>query len=120
VAAVTDSALRGGSAAADATAAAECAAHPAPWASRGISIAAHTLDLLAVGLSALRLFVEPTCLTRGLTRCYFLRRAGFDVELAFGMNGTPGLGGHRWLVRGGQPFLESHDPRPAFAEMFRI
>lgn len=80
----------------------------------------HVLALVDLALALLRPLHRPTCLTRGLTRYYFLRRAGVDVAIAFGMSATPALGGHCWLVRDGQPFLEPRDPRPVFAEMFRI
>ena len=66
-------------------------------------------------------FVRPGCLTRGLTRYYFLRRAGLDVALCFGM-GRLGKGfmGHCWLEKAGEPFLEAEDPRPRYREMYRI
>src|SRR5437764_14430850 len=32
-----------------------------------------------------RRFLRPTCMTRGLTRYYLLRRAGVDVALRFGL-----------------------------------
>lgn len=61
------------------------------------------------------------CLTRGLTRYYFLRRAGADVRLAFGLGTVEGnLEGHCWLVRDGEPFLEPVDPRAAFVETYSI
>ena len=66
-------------------------------------------------------FVRPGCLTRGLTRYYFLRRAGLDVTLCFGMgrHDTEVLA-HCWLVKNGEPFLEVKDPRPLYVEMYRI
>jgi hypothetical protein len=67
--------------------------------------------------------VRPGCLTRGLTRYYFLRRAGLDVALVFGMGRVPeetGIVGHCWLVRDGEPFLETRDPRPFYTEMHKI
>jgi hypothetical protein len=68
-----------------------------------------------------RPFVRPGCLTRGLTRYYFLRRAGLDVALCFGMGGLDKeFMGHCWLVKDGEPFLEAEDPRPLYAEMYRI
>jgi Transglutaminase-like superfamily len=68
-----------------------------------------------------RPFVRPGCLTRGLTRYYFLRRAGVDVALCFGMGRlTKEFIGHCWLVRDGEPFLEAEDPRLLYAEMYRI
>jgi Transglutaminase-like superfamily len=67
--------------------------------------------------------VRPGCLTLGLTRYYFLRRAGLDVELLFGMGRVRegnGLEGHCWLVRDGEPYLENVDPRSLYVEMWRI
>jgi hypothetical protein len=81
---------------------------------------AHLLDLIDLALAALRPLLRPSCLTRGVTRYYFLRRAGADIALAFGMSELPGLGGHCWLVRDGAPYLEVRDPRPAFTEVYRI
>lgn len=67
--------------------------------------------------------VRCGCLTRGLTRYYFLRRAGLDVSLHFGM-GRSGKGresvGHCWLMRDGEPYLEGEDPRPLYIEMYRV
>jgi hypothetical protein len=65
--------------------------------------------------------VRRGCLTRGITLYYFLRRAGADVSLAFGMstNGEPFVG-HCWLVEAGEPFLERKDPRETFTEVYRI
>ncbi|MGO9202505.1 MAG: lasso peptide biosynthesis B2 protein [Limisphaerales bacterium] len=58
---------------------------------------------LAVGAP----LVRPGCLTRGLTLYYFLRRAGLDVMLCFGVRWKNGeLIGHCWLEKGGEPFLE--------------
>jgi Transglutaminase-like superfamily len=67
--------------------------------------------------------VQRGCLTLGLTRYYFFRRAGMDVSLHFGMRR---LGkekefvGHCWLMRDGEPLLETKDPRPLYIEMYRI
>lgn len=72
-------------------------------------------------LSRLRLNRPPSCLERGVTLCYFLRRANLDVRLAFGV-GPDGeeYAGHCWLVRDGAPFLEHTDPRPRFAEVVTL
>jgi Transglutaminase-like superfamily len=72
-------------------------------------------------LAASRLLVRPGCLTRGVTLYYFLRRAGLDVRLVFGI-GRPAadIEGHCWLVRDGKPFLERNDPRPVFTETYAI
>jgi hypothetical protein len=68
-----------------------------------------------------RPFVRSGCLTRGLTRYYFLRRAGMDVALCFGMGRLDNdFMGHCWLVSDGKPFLEIEDPRPRYIEMYRI
>jgi hypothetical protein len=68
-----------------------------------------------------RPLVRPGCLTRGVTLFWFLRRAGADVRLVFGMGRVDGeTAGHCWLVHDGSPFLEKVDPRPLFAELYRI
>lgn len=59
--------------------------------------------------------VRPGCLTRGLTHFYFLRRAGVDVRLSYGIGVVDGRPeGHCWLVRDGEPWLEREDPRTRF------
>jgi len=65
--------------------------------------------------------VRPGCLTRAATRYYFFRRDGMDVSLCFGMGQVQKeFVGHCWLVRDGVPFMETVDPRPLYAEMYRI
>jgi hypothetical protein len=65
--------------------------------------------------------VRPGCLTRGVTRYYFFRRNGMDVSLSFGLGRVKGdVVGHCWLVKDGMPFMETQDPRPLYAEMYRI
>ena len=66
--------------------------------------------------------VHAGCLTRGLTRYFFLRRAGADVALCFGMGRpyTAALEGHCWIELDGEPVFESRDPRPVFAETYRL
>jgi Transglutaminase-like superfamily len=62
--------------------------------------------------------VRGECLVRGLTRYYFLRRAGLPVRLIFGMGDINGrLEGHCWLVQEGRPFLESGNPERHFTRM---
>ncbi len=74
---------------------------------------------LAIGRG--RPIVRPGCLTRGLTRYYFLRRAGMNVTLCFGMGRIGGkFIGHCWLMRDGEPFLEVEDPRLRYVEVYRI
>jgi hypothetical protein len=70
-------------------------------------------------------FVRTGCLTRGLTLFWFLRRRGLNVELRFGLDpvlagNSQVTDGHCWLVLGGEPFLEPRDPRPRFAEIYRM
>ncbi len=66
--------------------------------------------------------VRTGCLTRGVTLFWFIRRAGLEVELRFGID--PGhqepSDGHCWLALNGEPFLEQRDPRPRFAEIYRL
>jgi hypothetical protein len=72
-------------------------------------------------LQAGRPFVRSGCLTRGFTLFYFLRRAGADVSLRFGIGEVDGsFSGHCWIVLDGEPLAEKRDPRPLFAETFRI
>jgi hypothetical protein len=80
-------------------------------------LAEHVDAILAAGHP----LVRPGCLTRGVTLYYFMRRAGVDVGLQFGM-GKPvrEIEGHCWLVRGSEPYLERRDPRPIFAPTYRI
>ena len=68
-----------------------------------------------------RPIVRPGCLTRGLTRYYFLRRAGMNVTLCFGMGRVDcKFIGHCWLTRDGEPFLELEDPQTRYVEVYRI
>lgn len=68
-----------------------------------------------------RPLVRPGCLTRGVTLFYFLRCAGLEVALYFGMGQVEGQWvGHCWLVKEGEPYLERHDPRSQFTEIYRF
>ena len=72
-------------------------------------------------LAAGRPVVRPGCLTRCMTLYFFLRRAGADVRLAFGVGLVDGrYEGHCWLERDGDPYLERRDPRQVFSETYRI
>ncbi|MCC2667748.1 MAG: hypothetical protein K0Q72_219 [Armatimonadetes bacterium] len=79
------------------------------------------VEMTSAVLWAGRPLLRVSCLPRGLTHYYFLRRAGLDVSLCFGM-GRQGesYGGHCWLVSDGEPYLESEDPRPLYTEFIRI
>ena len=67
-------------------------------------------------------FVRTGCLTRGVTLFWFLRQAGFDVELRFGIDPrTEAAGdGHCWLTLDGAPILEKRDPLLQFVETYRL
>jgi hypothetical protein len=70
-------------------------------------------------------FAQPLfrsiCLTRGTTLYYFLRRAGLNVSLCFGIGNIRGqFIGHCWLVQDGAPFLESFDPQAYYTVMYCI
>jgi len=47
----------------------------------------------------------------------FLRRAGADVSLRFGVGMMDGaIAGHCWIVYRGEPLAERRDPRGLFVE----
>ena len=78
-------------------------------------------EYVEVAIREGRPLVRPGCLTRGVTRYYFFRRDGMDVSLCFGMGQVKEeFAGHCWLVKDGVPFMETRDPRPLYAEMYRI
>jgi hypothetical protein len=61
------------------------------------------------------------CLTRGLTLYYYLRKAGLDVSLCFGIGSVnDAFVGHCWIVRDGVPYMERHDPRSVYTPMYSI
>jgi Transglutaminase-like superfamily len=67
--------------------------------------------------------IDGGCLTRGLTLYYFLRRAGVDVALCFGVangNADAAFTGHCWLEREGEPYLEPGAPPRRYTEMYRF
>jgi hypothetical protein len=63
--------------------------------------------------------VRTGCLTRGVTLYWFLRRAGLDVQLRFGLDPTGAADGHCWLTLDGEPYLERNDPG-RFVETYRL
>jgi hypothetical protein len=79
-------------------------------------------QLIALAPRVGRPLVRSGCLTRGVTLFWFLRRAGLDVELRFGIDprNKNAADGHCWLSLDGEPFLEKVDPRPRFAELYRL
>ena len=65
--------------------------------------------------------VRTGCMIRGLTLYRFLRRAGAEVSLQFGVGMIRGeFAAHCWIVYRGEPLEEPHDPRPLFTETWRI
>ncbi len=78
--------------------------------------------LIALAPRVAHPLVRPGCLTRGVTLFWFLRRAGLDVELRFGLDPATEqpTDGHCWLTLDGTPFLEKRDPRPRFTEIYRL
>jgi len=67
--------------------------------------------------------IEPSRMAQqpnaGVTLYYFLRRVGVDVSLVFGVAPeATGAVGHCWLVKDGEPYLESVDPREHFISMY--
>src|SRR5579859_572695 len=96
-------------------------AHAAPAAQ-----VRHISEVVLAVLSAGRPLVRKGCLVRGLTLYYFLRRADAGIHLSFGLGSAAtdddvfgdGFDGHCWLVKDGEPFLETRDPRPLYTEMY--
>lgn len=67
--------------------------------------------------------VRRGCLVRGLTVYRFLREAGFNVSLCFGMgrpDGVEDFTGHCWVELEGRALAEKREPRPIYTETFRI
>ncbi len=63
------------------------------------------------------------CLRRSLLRYYFLRQAGYPVNIVFGARIKTnaeggGLGGHAWLTFNGQPYHEHPQDYCDFTPMF--
>jgi Transglutaminase-like superfamily len=89
-----------------------------PVSADAVEQTAHYVDAVLVTFSPL---VRPGCLVRGLTMYHFLREAGVDVSLSFGV-GRLGedFTGHCWLVKDGAPFLETGQPDRDYIETFRL
>jgi hypothetical protein len=82
-------------------------------------------ELVALAPRVAHPVVRTGCLTRGVTLFWFLRAAGLDVELRFGLDPTAGpsragVAGHCWLTLHGEPYLERTDPRARFVEVYRL
>ena len=71
-----------------------------------------------------RPLIRPNCLTRGVTRYFFLRRAGVNVSLCFGAAWRQGefiaAPGHCWLVKEDKPYLEMRDPLLCFVPIYTL
>lgn len=71
-----------------------------------------------------RPLVRDGCLVRGITLYRFLRQAGADVALCFGVGHVDGrAAAHCWIEHDDVPVLEPEtlvDPRETFAEVARI
>lgn len=79
------------------------------------------VDYVDAVLVAFRPLVRPGCLVRGLTLYHFLRRAGVDVSLNFGVGRIDDrFTGHCWLVKDGRPFLEPDRPDLVYTETFHL
>jgi hypothetical protein len=68
-------------------------------------------------------FVRRGCLVRGITRYRFLREAGVDAALCFGIGRLPGqesFTGHCWLEMDGRALAEPREPRPIYTETYRV
>jgi hypothetical protein len=90
---------------------------PEPAAEEIAALVARIDGLLIAGRPAVR----TGCMVRGLTLYRFLRRAGADVSLRFGVGTIRGeFAAHCWLVYRGEPLEEPCDPRPLFTETWRI
>lgn len=72
-------------------------------------------------MSSARPFVRSTCVVRGVTRYRFLRCAGADVSLRFGIGLIDNaMAAHCWIVYRGEPLAERRDPRGVFTEMWAM
>jgi hypothetical protein len=75
-------------------------------------------------MAAGRPLIRPSCLTRGVTRYFFLRRAGVNLGLCFGAAWRQGeliqAPGHCWLVKDGKPYLELSDPLLCFVPIYSL
>lgn len=67
-----------------------------------------------------RPFIQPRCLTRGVTLYHFLRRAGLPVELHFGVQHRGTFTAHCWLELEGEPFAEPNDPTREFTMVYTL
>lgn len=65
--------------------------------------------------------IRHKCTVRGLTLFYFLRKAGVELDLVFGVGSVKEkFAAHCWLAVDGEPYLETVDPRLFFTPMYVI
>lgn len=73
------------------------------------------------GLSRTRRLWASDCLTRGLTLWYFLREAGADATVVFGIGAVKDrMEGHCWVELDGRAWAERRDPYETFVETWRF
>lgn len=78
-------------------------------------------DAVTTLLATRRPFLPTGCLPQGLALFYFLRRAGLDVGLTFGVStATDPPSAHCWLTRDARPYLEKVDPTEHFVAIWSI
>jgi hypothetical protein len=76
-------------------------------------------DRVETLLSVSKPLLRHTCVSLGLTRYFFLRRAGADVQLVFGLSESDSTG-HCWFVWDGEVYAEPIDPRERYLDMYTI
>lgn len=77
------------------------------------------IDLTDAVLRFGKPLVEKRCFPRGLTLYYFLRKAGLEIDLHFGVEKKEGqIYGHCWLVKNNEPFSELKDPRTLYRTIY--
>jgi transglutaminase superfamily protein len=90
---------------------------PAPPPEQVAALVRRIDSLVAAGSPVVR----SGCLVRGLTLYRFLRLAGADVSLHFGVGAMRGrFAAHCWIIYRGEPLAEPRDPRPLFTETWRV
>ena len=90
---------------------------PAPPPCDVFALVARIDQLLLRG----RPYVKSGCVTRGVTLYRFLRHAGADVSLRFGIGKmNDKIAAHCWIVHEGEPLAEREDPRAVFTEMWTL
>jgi hypothetical protein len=89
-----------------------------PEAGAGLEPTAQRVERV---LARLRPIARHSCYARGVVRYYFLRSAGADVRLVFGLGNVDGAyEGHCWVEQSGEPYREPRDPRPIFTPVYAV